>query len=182
MLRRYPDAIRTFVSILNFILRMRQYHTRSYQYDQVRVFSLVTIDCGIQSSGSDQQNCRSYVRPFCDLQCPLSHPGGRQHSEYGERAIWRAIRQDVSRVRCNPCSTLIQSFMRLIEKRVSQHLRSFSSTHAPNSFLPILPRMRILISLRDILMNLQLSLLSVICLCSYRTCARSLQCPRCAAS
>lgn len=35
MLRRYPDAIRTFVNILNFILRMRQYHTRSYQYDQV---------------------------------------------------------------------------------------------------------------------------------------------------
>lgn len=34
-LRRYPDAIRTFVSIINFILRMRQYHTRSYQYDQV---------------------------------------------------------------------------------------------------------------------------------------------------
>lgn len=41
MLRRYPDAIRTFVSILNFILRMRQYHTRSYQYDQVsRTFFL----------------------------------------------------------------------------------------------------------------------------------------------
>lgn len=35
-LRRYTDAIRTFVSILNFISRMRQYHTRSYQYDQVR--------------------------------------------------------------------------------------------------------------------------------------------------
>ena len=35
MLQRYPDAIRAFVSILNFILRMRQYHTRSYQYDQV---------------------------------------------------------------------------------------------------------------------------------------------------
>lgn len=35
MLRRYHDAIRTFVSILNFILRMKQYHTRSYQYDQV---------------------------------------------------------------------------------------------------------------------------------------------------
>ena len=34
-LRRYPDATRTFVSILNFILRMRSYHTRSYQYDQV---------------------------------------------------------------------------------------------------------------------------------------------------
>ena len=37
MLRRYPDAIRTFVTILNFIMRMRQYHTRSYQYDQVRL-------------------------------------------------------------------------------------------------------------------------------------------------
>jgi translation initiation factor 3 subunit L len=34
-LRRYPDATRTFVSILNFISRMRPYHTRSYQYDQV---------------------------------------------------------------------------------------------------------------------------------------------------
>lgn len=35
MLRRYPDAIRTFVTVLNFIMRMRQYHTRSYQYDQI---------------------------------------------------------------------------------------------------------------------------------------------------
>lgn len=34
-LRRYPDAIRIFVSILNFISRMRRYHTRSYQYDQI---------------------------------------------------------------------------------------------------------------------------------------------------
>jgi translation initiation factor 3 subunit L len=42
-LRRYTDAIRTFVSILNFISRMRQYHTRSYQYDQVRIsLSLTT--------------------------------------------------------------------------------------------------------------------------------------------
>lgn len=40
MLKRYPDALRTFVSILNFILRMRQYHTRSYQYDQVGAFVL----------------------------------------------------------------------------------------------------------------------------------------------
>lgn len=37
MLKRYPDAIRTFVTILNFIMRMRQYHTRSYQYDQVSI-------------------------------------------------------------------------------------------------------------------------------------------------
>jgi len=35
MLCRYPDANRSFVSILNLIIRMRQYHTRSYQYDQI---------------------------------------------------------------------------------------------------------------------------------------------------
>jgi len=35
MLRRYPDAIRSFVTILNVIMRMRQYHIRSYQYDQI---------------------------------------------------------------------------------------------------------------------------------------------------
>ena len=36
----FPPCIcpvsRTFASVLNFIGRMRQYHTRSYQYDQVR--------------------------------------------------------------------------------------------------------------------------------------------------
>src|SRR5258708_32830783 len=36
-LRRYPDANRTLVNVLNFISRMRPYHTRSYQYDQVRM-------------------------------------------------------------------------------------------------------------------------------------------------
>ena len=41
MLRRYPDATRAFISILNFILRMRQYHTRSYQYDQVLTLQLL---------------------------------------------------------------------------------------------------------------------------------------------
>jgi hypothetical protein len=43
MLRRYPDAIRVFVQILNFILRMRQYHTRSYQYDQVTLLNSLSV-------------------------------------------------------------------------------------------------------------------------------------------
>jgi translation initiation factor 3 subunit L len=48
MLGRYPDAIRSFVTILNFIIRMRQYHTRSYQYDQInktadRMYALFAI-------------------------------------------------------------------------------------------------------------------------------------------
>ncbi|VDC03799.1 unnamed protein product [Peniophora sp. CBMAI 1063] len=57
MLRRYPDAIRTFVSVLNFILRMRQYHTRSYQYDQInktadRMYALFAICSALSSSSS----------------------------------------------------------------------------------------------------------------------------------
>ena len=52
MLRRYPDAIRTFVTILNFIMRTRQYHTRSYQYDQInktadRMYALSNLIFGI---------------------------------------------------------------------------------------------------------------------------------------
>jgi len=35
MMRRYVDAIRTFSSILLYISRTKQYHTRSYQYDQI---------------------------------------------------------------------------------------------------------------------------------------------------
>jgi len=35
MMRRYVDAIRTFSSILLYISRTKQYHTRSYQNDQI---------------------------------------------------------------------------------------------------------------------------------------------------
>ncbi|KIY69436.1 hypothetical protein CYLTODRAFT_420727 [Cylindrobasidium torrendii FP15055 ss-10] len=58
MLRRYPDAIRTFVAILNFIMRMRQYHTRSYQYDQIsktadRMYALFAICNALSPSRLD---------------------------------------------------------------------------------------------------------------------------------
>lgn len=43
VLRRYPDANRTFVNVLNFVSRMRPYHTRSYQYDQVRLSPLTVL-------------------------------------------------------------------------------------------------------------------------------------------
>eukprot|EP01111_Echinosteliopsis_oligospora_P018075 TRINITY_DN809_c0_g1_i2.p1 TRINITY_DN809_c0_g1~~TRINITY_DN809_c0_g1_i2.p1 ORF type:complete len:579 (-),score=149.64 TRINITY_DN809_c0_g1_i2:32-1720(-) len=35
MLRRYTDAIRAFSTILLYINRTKQYHTRSYQYDEI---------------------------------------------------------------------------------------------------------------------------------------------------
>jgi translation initiation factor 3 subunit L len=58
MLRRYPDAIRSFVTILNFIMRMRQYHTRSYQYDQIsktadRMYALFAICHALSPSRLD---------------------------------------------------------------------------------------------------------------------------------
>lgn len=57
-LRRYPDAIRVFVSILNFISRMRRYHTRSYQYDQInktadRMYALFAICHALSPSRLD---------------------------------------------------------------------------------------------------------------------------------
>ncbi|TCD67623.1 hypothetical protein EIP91_012188 [Steccherinum ochraceum] len=66
MLRRYSDAIRTFVSILNFILRMRQYHTRSYQYDQInktadRMYALYAI-CNALSPSRLDDNISNIVK------------------------------------------------------------------------------------------------------------------------
>ncbi|PCH38957.1 hypothetical protein WOLCODRAFT_110356 [Wolfiporia cocos MD-104 SS10] len=66
MLRRYPDAIRAFVSILNFILRMRQYHTRSYQYDQInktadRMYALFAI-CNALSPMRSDDNISNIVK------------------------------------------------------------------------------------------------------------------------
>lgn len=34
-LGRWPDAISTFINVLYYFLRMKQYHTRSYQYNAV---------------------------------------------------------------------------------------------------------------------------------------------------
>ncbi|KDQ52880.1 hypothetical protein JAAARDRAFT_197946 [Jaapia argillacea MUCL 33604] len=66
MLQRYPDAIRTFVSVLNFILRMRQYHTRSYQYDQInktadRMYALFAI-CNALSPSRVDDNILNVVK------------------------------------------------------------------------------------------------------------------------
>ncbi|QRW21020.1 eukaryotic translation initiation factor 3 subunit L [Rhizoctonia solani] len=57
-LKRYSDATRTFNSILNFISRMRQYHTRSYQYDQInrtadRMYALLAICNALSPSRLD---------------------------------------------------------------------------------------------------------------------------------
>jgi translation initiation factor 3 subunit L len=66
MLRRYSDAIRAFVTVLNFILRMRQYHTRSYQYNQIdktadRMYALFAI-CNALSPSRLDDNILNMVK------------------------------------------------------------------------------------------------------------------------
>ncbi|KAF9223203.1 eukaryotic translation initiation factor 3 subunit 6 [Gyrodon lividus] len=48
MLRRVTDAARVFTGCLNWVMRARQYHTRSYQYDQInktadRMYALLAL-------------------------------------------------------------------------------------------------------------------------------------------
>lgn len=59
MLRRYPDAIRCLSHILVFIMRLRQYHTRSWQYDQIaktgdRMYALLAIACALCPTRLDE--------------------------------------------------------------------------------------------------------------------------------
>ncbi|PWN48427.1 hypothetical protein IE53DRAFT_389382 [Violaceomyces palustris] len=59
MLRRYPDAIKAFTHILVFIMRLRQYHTRSYQYDQInktadRMYALLAMCCALSPTRLDE--------------------------------------------------------------------------------------------------------------------------------
>ncbi|KAK0548716.1 hypothetical protein OC845_003429 [Tilletia horrida] len=66
MLRRYPDAIRAFTHILVFIQRLRQYHTRSYQYDQInktadRMYALLAMCCALCPTRLDE-NIQSVMR------------------------------------------------------------------------------------------------------------------------
>ncbi|KIM22893.1 hypothetical protein M408DRAFT_332664 [Serendipita vermifera MAFF 305830] len=78
-LRRYNDAIRTFVSILNFIGRMRQYHTRSYQYDQIhktaeRMYALFAICNCLSPSKLDEQILSNAKERYADQIAKMSLP------------------------------------------------------------------------------------------------------------
>ena len=59
MMRRYPDAIRAYSHILVFVMRLRQYHTRSYQYDLInkmadRMYALLAICCALCPTRLDE--------------------------------------------------------------------------------------------------------------------------------
>ncbi|KNZ75933.1 Eukaryotic translation initiation factor 3 subunit L [Termitomyces sp. J132] len=80
MLHRYPDAIRTFVNILNFIMRMRQYHTRSYQYDQIsktadRMYALFAICNALSPSRLDDNVANTSKERFGEQFAKMARGG-----------------------------------------------------------------------------------------------------------
>tara|TARA_B110001452_G_scaffold266064_1_gene272009 strand:- start:617 stop:1897 length:1281 start_codon:yes stop_codon:yes gene_type:complete len=58
MLRRYADATKTFSSILFYIGRTKQYHTRSYQYEQI-------LKKNEQMCAQRHRACHAVMRPAC---------------------------------------------------------------------------------------------------------------------
>lgn len=84
MLRRYPDAIKSFTHILVFIMRLRQYHTRSYQYDQInktadRMYALLSTACALCPTRLDEniqtQMREKYGDQFNKMTKPASAEG-----------------------------------------------------------------------------------------------------------
>ncbi|KAF8816396.1 eukaryotic translation initiation factor 3 subunit 6 [Phlegmacium glaucopus] len=80
MLRRYPDAIRTFATILNFIMRMRQYHTRSYQYDQInktadRMYALFAVCHALSPSRLDDNIANIAKERYGEQYTKMAHGG-----------------------------------------------------------------------------------------------------------
>ena len=63
MLRRYVDAIRTFATILLDIKRTRQYHTRSYQHEQVQSFLSIQLTAS-RFSNATTKCMLSLLLPF----------------------------------------------------------------------------------------------------------------------
>merc|ERR1719240_780049 len=60
MSRRYADAIKTFSNILFYIGRTKQYHTRSYQNEQM--YALLTIALSLAPQHSGDENLLATLR------------------------------------------------------------------------------------------------------------------------
>nr|ODO01217.1 eukaryotic translation initiation factor 3 subunit L [Cryptococcus depauperatus CBS 7855] len=81
-LGRWPDAIKTFVSVLIFFIRMKQYHTRSYQYGSIaktceRMYALLAI-CTTLSPGPSDENIMTIVKEHYGDQLAILQRGGNE--------------------------------------------------------------------------------------------------------
>ncbi|KAF8347471.1 eukaryotic translation initiation factor 3 subunit 6 [Amanita rubescens] len=93
MLRRYSDAIRTFITILNFIMRMRQYHTRSYQYDQIsktadRMYALFAMCNAISPSRLDDNIANIAKERYGEQISKMSRGGQVALAEFQELFLY----------------------------------------------------------------------------------------------
>lgn len=152
MMRRYADAIKAFSTVLTFIQRTKQYHTRSYQFDQVSIYryqpdctwsyrsvmltALPIIDC---------QEVRSNVCLVGHVHCSLPHSSGWEHSQPSPWKVWWSIVQDAKGV-CDvkkDSECILESrhlpYNRFIARTAWMSLRICSNMHAPSSYLPMAP-------------------------------------------
>lgn len=79
-LGRFPDAIKIFVSVLIFFNRMKQYHTRSYQYGSInrqceRMYALLAI-CTTLSPGPTDEGIMTFVKERYGDQLATIQRGG----------------------------------------------------------------------------------------------------------
>lgn len=79
-LGRWPDAIKTFISVLIFFIRMKQYHTRSYQYHTItkqceRMYALLAI-CTTLSPGPTDDSIMTIVKEHYGDQLATLQRGG----------------------------------------------------------------------------------------------------------
>ncbi|WWD17147.1 eukaryotic translation initiation factor 3 subunit L [Kwoniella shandongensis] len=84
-LGRWPDAIKTFISVLIFFIRMKQYHTRSYQYGSItkqceRMYALLAI-CTTLSPGPSDESIMSIVKEHYGDQLAILQRGGDEAIE-----------------------------------------------------------------------------------------------------
>ncbi|RXK39328.1 eukaryotic translation initiation factor 3 subunit L [Tremella mesenterica] len=81
-LGRWPDAVKTFVQVLIFINRMKQYHTRSYQYGAItkqceRMYALLAI-CTTLSPGPSDESIMAIVKEHYGDQLSVLQRGGEE--------------------------------------------------------------------------------------------------------
>ncbi|KZV98053.1 hypothetical protein EXIGLDRAFT_607459 [Exidia glandulosa HHB12029] len=99
VLRRYADATRTFASVLNFIGRMRQYHTRSYQYDQInktadRMYALFALCTALSPSRLDDNVLSGAKERFNDQTARMARGDQSAYEELYSYACPKFISPD----------------------------------------------------------------------------------------
>ncbi|KAI3614726.1 hypothetical protein CBS9595_003997 [Malassezia furfur] len=103
MLRRYPDAIRAFSHILVFVMRLRQYHTRNYQYDQInkmsdRMYALLAMCCALCPTRLDENVASAMREKYGEQYAKMTQGGDDALHAYQELFLYACPKF----LTCNP--------------------------------------------------------------------------------